>query len=145
MTDQGLLLVVGHGEDAVNIQLGPLPEADNRRLVNSLLYLEGNLADGVATRSGGNPLYATQLVGDWVNRGILAAGSSGFVLSDATPPEIPDDIHAVWVQRLERVLDQTTVATAGSSTAAAQRIQIQVELELAAALGGAVAMAEWNE
>jgi tetratricopeptide (TPR) repeat protein/tRNA A-37 threonylcarbamoyl transferase component Bud32 len=126
-----------------SIQLGPLPDADNRRLVNSLLYFAGDLAERVAQRSGGNPLYATQLVGDWVDRGILRPGRGGFVLSGTAHPEIPDDIHAVWVQRLERVLD-LGIGTSRSAATVAQRIQTQVELELAAALGGRVNMAEWQ-
>ena len=130
-------------EAAQCVRLEPLSDADSRRLVGSLLYLEGDLAERVSVRSGGNPLYATQLVGDWVNRGILQAGSSGFVLSGPAQPEIPDDIHAVWVRRLDRVLIESTASFGRPQTSAAQHIQMQVVLELAAALGGRIDMTEW--
>jgi serine/threonine protein kinase/tetratricopeptide (TPR) repeat protein len=139
----GLLRELCTGEAAECTRLEPLSDEDSRRLVSSLMYLEGDLAERVSVRSGGNPLYATQLVGDWVERGILRAGVNGFVLTEPVPPEVPDDIHAVWVQRLERVLDESVGGVALSPTPAAQRIDMQVALELAAALDGTVDMAEW--
>ncbi|UCG87779.1 MAG: hypothetical protein JSW71_04325, partial [Gemmatimonadota bacterium] len=131
------------GENARCMRLEPLSDTDSRELVSNLLYLEGDLAVRVSHRSGGNPLYATQLVGDWVERGTLEAGASGFVLAGAARPEIPDDVHSVWVQRLERVLDATTLGVVPSRVPVADRMQMQVVLELAAALSGKVAMAEW--
>jgi tetratricopeptide (TPR) repeat protein len=139
----GLLRELCLGEAAECLRLEPLSAADSRLLVSSMLYLEGDLAERVSARSGANPLYATELVGDWVGRGILQAGRSGFVLSGAVEPEVPDNIHAVWVHRLERVLDESTAGIIGSPTPVAQRIQIQVVLELAAVLGGRVDMTEW--
>ncbi|KPJ89189.1 MAG: hypothetical protein AMS18_12655 [Gemmatimonas sp. SG8_17] len=131
------------GEAAECMSVESLSAADSRLLVSSLLYLEGDLAELVAVRSAGNPLYATQLVGDWVKRGILEAGRSGFVFSGSGQLEVPDDIHTVWVRRLERILDESADGVVRSSTPVAHRIQMQVALELAAALGGRVDMTEW--
>jgi serine/threonine protein kinase/tetratricopeptide (TPR) repeat protein len=128
---------------AQSVQVEPLAHADSRELVASLLHLEGDLATRLSARCGGNPLYATQLVGDWVDRGILEAGRRGFVLSGLVRPDIPDDVHAVWTQRLERVLDESTDGLARTSTAAAQRTHTKVILELAATLGGNVNTDEW--
>ena len=125
------------------LELQPLSPADSRRLVRNLLYLDGDLAEGVATRSGGNPLYATQLVGDWVDRGILRADTSGFVLSGPDAPAVPRDLQAVWSQRVERVLDECVADEDDASAAPAVRHQLQLALELAAALRGDVDMAEW--
>lgn len=131
-------------EHTERIHLEPLTEKDTRILVNRMLYLEGDLAESVRSRSAGNPLYATQLVGDWVGRGILEAGKSGFILSGATQPSIPDDVHAVWVQRLERVLDESIDSVARFPTPTEQRLQMQIALELAAALGGQIDAGEWK-
>jgi tetratricopeptide (TPR) repeat protein len=125
------------------LRVAPLSAADSRLLVSNLLYLQGDLAERVATRSAGNPLYAGQLVGDWVTRGILAPGAGGFILARQDEPEVPDDVHAVWVQRLERVLDESGDGIPGSTDGAA-RVAMQVSLELAAVLGGRVRMEEWT-
>jgi tetratricopeptide (TPR) repeat protein len=139
----GLLRELCDDAAAECVRVEPLGDADSRRLVSSLLHLEGDLAERIATRSGGNPLYATQLVGDWVNRGVLEAGRRGFVLSGSVQPDVPGDVHAVWMQRLDRVLDESAAAAGRTRTSAAERTQMLVLLELAAALGGSVDMAEW--
>ena len=130
-------------EASVCVHVEPLREADSRRLVGSLLHLEGGVAERVATRSGGNPLYATQLVGDWVERGVLEPGTSGFVLAGGEVPDIPDDVHALWLRRLDRVLDESLATLPRTARTDAERMQRQVLLELAAALGGSVDMVEW--
>ncbi|MEP7380717.1 MAG: AAA family ATPase [Gemmatimonadota bacterium] len=130
-------------EHAEYLRLQPLSGQESRRLVRHLLYLDDDLAEGVAARSGGNPLYATQLVGDWVNRGTLRAGTSGFVLSAPEVPAIPNDLHAVWIQRVERVLDECAEEAAGTSAGPIPRSHLQIPLELAAALGGDVDIVEW--
>jgi tetratricopeptide (TPR) repeat protein len=128
---------------AQSLRLEPLADADTRELVTSLLHLDGDLAARVSSRCGGNPLYATQLVGDWIDRGVLEPGRKGFVLAGSVRPDIPDDVHAVWTRRLDRVLDESVGGEAPTTTAPAQRAQAQVILELAATLGGSVTMDEW--
>ena len=49
-----------------SLPVGPLPPADSARLVEELLGLHGTLAAEVVDRAGGNPMFAVQLVGDWV-------------------------------------------------------------------------------
>jgi tetratricopeptide (TPR) repeat protein len=88
-------------------------------------------------------LYATQLVGDWVERGVLEPGTSGFVLAGAEVPDIPDDVHALWLRRLDRMLDESLATLPRTARTDAERMQRQVLLELAAALGGRVDMVEW--
>ncbi|MEO6445225.1 MAG: protein kinase [Gemmatimonadaceae bacterium] len=138
-----LLRELRRHEHTEYLQLQPLSSQESRRLAHNLLYLAGDLAEGVAARSGGNPLYATQLVGDWVNRGTLRAGTSGFVLSETEAPAIPDDLHAVWTQRVEQVLDECAEEAAGLPAGPIPRSHLQIPLELAAALGGDIDMAEW--
>jgi tetratricopeptide (TPR) repeat protein len=112
------------------VELGALPAADHAALVERLLGLSGPLVDEVVRRTDGNPLFAVQLVGDWVQRGVLVAGGAGFELAPGEAAPLPDDIHALWTSRVER-----TVAPFPADAA--------VALERAAALGPDVAGDEW--
>ncbi len=118
--------------DAVRvIDVGPLAIEDHASLVRTLLGMDGDLVAQVTRRTAGNPLFAVQLIGDWVTRGLLVPGRRGFRLKDGVTVDIPDDLHAVWRSRVERVLD-------GEGEADEQA------LELAATLGDKVDTVEWR-
>ncbi|MEZ4460396.1 MAG: protein kinase [bacterium] len=112
------------------LNLSPLTQVEIDRLVRDLLYLDGRLADQVEDRSGGNPLFAVQIVGDMVARGKLMFGPKGFILGDGETVEIPDDIHALWRSRVFRL-----VASRPESDL--------IALEIAAALGLEIQREEW--
>lgn len=114
-----------------SVELHPLGRTDRLALVNSLLGIEDDLAQLVANRSEGIPLFAIQLVGDWIEREIFLPTRAGFVLAKAAP-EIPDSVHELWLQRLDRVL-LGTAATDG------------VCLEVAAVLGVHFSIPDWHE
>ena len=61
-----------------------------RRLVEELLRLDPGLAARVAERTDGNPLFAVQRVGDWVERGVLVPTARGLALDagEDGPPRI---------------------------------------------------------
>ena len=108
----------------------PLLAPDHHaELVRGLLGLEGALATDVEKRTGGNPLFAVQLIGDWVQRGVLQVGPRGFVLAPGERAVLPDDIHGVWRARLDRALRDQPEAEAA--------------VELAAVLGRQVRALEW--
>ena len=113
------------------VHVGPLDASAHATLVGELLGLQGELAARVVSRTGGNPLFAVQLVGDWVQRGVLEMGRSGFVLKDGEPGTLPDDIHAVWAASLSQLL-----ADLGDGARTA--------LELAAVLGLDVSNDDWK-
>ncbi|MFT4976443.1 MAG: tetratricopeptide (TPR) repeat protein [Myxococcota bacterium] len=117
---------------AQRLRVAALSARSRVRLVEGLLGLSGPLAEEVAARTGGNPLFATQFVGDWVQRGILVVGEGGFVLAEGAEVPIPDAIHTLWRDRLARVLE-------GEAAAA------QEALELAALLGAEVDESEWRD
>ncbi len=112
-------------DGAREIEIPPLPPGERTALIGELLGLAGDVAERVDQRTAGNPLFAVQLVGDWVQRGLLEAGGAGFVLRPGAEAWLPDDLHQVWSDRVERLL---AGLPAGSREA----------LEIAAVLGTAV-------
>jgi serine/threonine protein kinase/tetratricopeptide (TPR) repeat protein len=108
----------------------PLGHEARTQLVEEMLGLEHALALRVAERTGGNPLFATQLIGDWVERGVLRSTPSGFTLDgDAA---LPASLQEVWQGRIEQLVD-------GLEDPA------PLMLERAAVLGREVDIWEWQQ
>lgn len=118
-------------EHTTRIRLDPLRPQSRMRLIEELLGLSPVLAQQVEERTAGNPLFAVQLIGDWVERGVLSLGPTGFEFKQGASAQLPDSMHQVWEERLERVLD-------GLPGLAGQL------LERAAVLGLAVDAEEWQ-
>jgi serine/threonine protein kinase/tetratricopeptide (TPR) repeat protein len=112
-------------------RLEALDPAASRVLVRQLLGLSGELADEVEVRTAGNPLFAVELVGDLVDRGVLELGQGGFRLGPGERLQLPDDLFQVWGPRV-----QALISWSGP--------QGELALELAAALGQQVGKAEWR-
>lgn len=136
------------------LTLEPLSPPDHSLLVQSLLALEPSLAAQVARRTQGSALFAVQLVGSWVQRGLLEQTERGFTLrkvesstpsstpSDSRPDPLPDpqpdplpdalpeSLHSVWQSRIQRLLESEPPGA-------------QEALELAVALGQEVVQEEW--
>ncbi len=121
--------IAGH-ERATELAIGPLDPEHRPVLVQQLLGLEGALARQVEARTAGNPLFAVQLVGDWVERGLLEPGEHGFRLVGKGLPPLPDDIHEVWAHRVAAVLEGRSKPE-------------ERALEVAAVLGGTIDPDEW--
>lgn len=117
-------------ERAESLTLSPLQGAERTALIQEILGLEGELAAALAQRCGGNPLFAVQLIGDWVERGVLEVGAQGFVLRGGESAVLPDNIHEIWKARVDRLLGVLAH-------------QARPALELAAVLGDEVLPAEW--
>lgn len=112
------------------VPVGPLPEADRLELVEQILHTDAVLASRIAERTAGNPLFATQLIGDWVHRRLLVAGEHGFHLAPDADVPLPEALAAGWRRRLDASFPPGTAERRG--------------LELAAALGIDVDHAEWG-
>ncbi len=117
------------------IDLEPLQAADHREFVGRMLPLEEELANRLAQRTEGNPLFATQLLGHLVDRDHLEAASDGFRLTEGMSLDLPDNIHALWIRRLRRLIADIETA---------QPESIWKAIETAAALGREVDAAEWR-
>ena len=113
------------------LEVGPLDEEESAALVQGLLGLDPALAAQVQERAGGIPLFAVELVGDWVQRGLLERGPAGWKLA-IDEPELPSDLYGIWRGTLTRVL--------------AERPSDDLHaLEIAAVLGSGSELDEWHD
>jgi len=114
------------------ISIKPLEAEQLSQLIKRLLGLDDELTRQVQKRSQGNPLFAIQLIGDWVQRGILEPGKDGFRIQKGSELYLPDDLHQLWLERITRaVKDLPTEASEA--------------LEIAAILGQDVDISEWQD
>jgi serine/threonine protein kinase/tetratricopeptide (TPR) repeat protein len=112
------------------LAIPPLRYEDQQTLIHELLGLQQSLATEIALRTAGNPLFAVQLVDDWVTRGVLELDGSGFKLVDGEAAELPSDVRQVWMSQIDDLLE-------------GEPAEAIVALELAAILGGEVHEEEW--
>ncbi len=129
------LISLAQREDVDTLRIDRLPEQTHQSLVSEMLHLEPKLAEQVAKRTDGNPLFALQLVGDWVQRGILELGAEGFQLAEGESGAIPEDIRAVWTERVQRLIAAFPPELHDS---------VRHVLQIAAALGQEVDDVEWE-
>lgn len=118
--------------DVTGLGVGPLPEKHRVELIRHMVSLESDLMVRVADRTAGNPLFAVQLLSDWIRRDALESGRGGFRLRAGAEVDLPGDLHAVWRERLEGLLE-------------ARSADARTALELAALLGQEVQTDEWSE
>ena len=107
------------GLPATRLVISPLSADARRALIQELLRLDTSLAAEVDARTQGHPLFAVQLVGDWVTRGVLVVGKDGFELHPGATAELPEAIDGLWNRRVDRLLsdraadDEATLEVAG--------------------------------
>ncbi|MCP4805548.1 MAG: protein kinase [Proteobacteria bacterium] len=90
-------------KEVAALELAPLDRDAGAELLRGL-GLAPDVAAGLSDRSGGNPLFAVQLVGDWIERGLLQPGVEGLELPIGADVELPDGVRAVWSARVKRLL-----------------------------------------
>ena len=123
----------------LDLLLGPLSPDEHGALVERLLGLESSLAHEVVERTEGRPLFAVQLVGEWVSRGLLVPSLFGFRLREGASVDVPDGIHALFARRLSEA--HAAIAARTSESDADEAL---IGLELAAILSPAPQRAEWH-
>ncbi|NQW63962.1 MAG: tetratricopeptide repeat protein [Deltaproteobacteria bacterium] len=84
--------------------LGPLTQDDQREMLERNVGLSGELASAVMQRTAGNPLFAMQLLGAWMQRDELTPSRDGLVLAERADLALPTNLHALWDERLSRCL-----------------------------------------
>lgn len=91
---------------AHRIDLKAFSSEQTRALLNRSISLDPQLAERVVERCQGNPLFARQLLLEWVNRGWLVdTGGLVFGLSDEVEANavLPTDAKALFDQQLQRL------------------------------------------
>jgi len=112
--------------------VGPLGTEGRRALVRQLLGLAPTLSARVEDRTAGNPLFAVQLIGDWVSRGLLIPSSDGLRLQPGAETRLPGTLYEVWAKPLEEALRGLPMTA-------------RLGLELAALQGVDVDTSEWQD
>jgi serine/threonine protein kinase/tetratricopeptide (TPR) repeat protein len=128
-TDERLAAIAAHDHGSLH-EVAPLPATDQVALVRALLPFDRAVAEAIAIRTEGNPLFAVQLVADQVQRRAFVLGPGGFDLAEGEAESIPDDLHALWMQHASRVVGEEVAA--------------QTALQRAATLGEHVLLEEWR-
>ena len=131
LVEQQLLETLIEFDSSTVIDLDALDDAHQLRLIDSLLGLDQNLAQSIHQMAGGNPLFAVQLIEDWVGRNVLEDSPDGYVLAEGE--EIPDDLNTLLTRRIEAVITGYNAPD-----------DARTSLEVAAALGVAVDDREWR-
>ncbi len=132
---------------AVEVAVPPLAHDHIMELATKHLGLPENLATDIARRSAGSPLFAVQLVEDWVKRGILVIEGAHLVLRAGETATFPQDLSAIWESRIDYLIDQLskpTQPTDGRVGIAADPKRVRATIEIAAALGQDVQIREWE-
>lgn len=114
-----------------SLPLLPLDAVDHRTLVRHTLGLAPRLAERVEARTSGNPLFATQLIRDWIQRGLLRDTDRGFDLEPGPLPGLPEHLRQVWTERIDAVLADRSEPD-------------RIAVEAAAVLGEIVSGADWQ-
>ena len=121
-------------DDVVSHQLDPLDAGEHHRLIEHTLPLTDDAADLLFERTEGYPLFTSQLLSNWIDAGALSATDQGFTIQPDMADALPDDIHQLWWDRLDRAFEQLSPIHRKFSRGA---------LELAAALGRDFTTVEW--
>ncbi|MEZ4317403.1 MAG: protein kinase [Myxococcota bacterium] len=116
--------------NATEIEVEPLSRRASVALIERGLGLQAQLADRLCRRIAGNPMFAVELVGDWVERGLLEPAEGGFRLVRPEAFRAPSTVGAVWEGRLKALFRTAP--------------HLELPLMVAAALGIEVDLGEWT-
>lgn len=131
-SDADRLRQVERRSACASIYVGALSKEHRTEFVQRLLGLEPSLARQIADKTAGNPMFAAQLLADWVDRGLLEPSPTGFRLKEeGVELPMPEDLHDPWHVRINRLVRGHD--------------DWVVPLELAAVLGVRVHTREWSK
>ena len=118
------------------LELERLDDPVQRQLIDRILPLTDRLVEELVNQTGGHPLFAIQLVGDWVDRGVLTATPDGFeLLEEERGSPLPSDIYALWAKRIDALLAQVMPDDRSSA---------RQSLHLAAGMGRDIDPDQWH-
>jgi len=106
------LAALVEGPNVAACELGLLTADNLGEVLDTMLGIDPGLREALLDRAGGLPSYALHLIEDWVTRGLLERGSDGrFVLNSRDVPELPESLHRLWTERMERATGALPAAT----------------------------------
>ena len=102
---EGYDSVLGEETEFESIDLGNLARKELAGLAET--HLNGSIADPLLglleRRSEGNPFFAEQILFDLQERGLLVKSDQGWSITELGRSQLPGDIRAVLVARLDRL------------------------------------------
>lgn len=145
--NEALTALLAH-QKCTTINVDPLSRDHIRQLLQVHLGLPAALSHDVAGRSAGSPLFAVQLVEDWVKRGVLVAENGVLIVKSGEIATVPRNLSAIWESRVEFIVQQFArpVQTSDSRMSLGKDpLVVRQALECAAALGQDVVLREWEK
>ena len=125
---------------AAQITLGHLAPEAQRALIDAILPLAEGLPERIIELAHGHPMFAVQLIGEWIQRDALCPTANGYALKPGEDQAfLPTTLEQIWSTRLENLLEATSRQRRGL-----KRQQVLIALELAACLGSEVIFEEWE-
>ena len=118
LADRALMLLLSHRPEVrptvparavhSSIRVGPLSPGETRTLVAELFSgspdVVAHVADFVATRAGGNPLFVEEIVRALVSRGVLVREGQGWRCTAACEGvDVPPSLHGLLLSRVDRL------------------------------------------
>lgn len=118
--------------EIVRLELAPLSPVEEHELLKEGLGLAPGLVHRLAEVTQGNPGMAVALVGQLSQRGALRPEPAGFDSPPGVSIDLPEEVLAPWITRVERLLASTSSAVIAAES-----------LGVAALLGPRVVESEW--
>ena len=126
---KGILDELITGGDVDVLELTPMEDEEIKELLDRRLFLESSTAYQIVQASAGNPQFALEVLGQWLEDG-LESTPQGFVRPSDKHGAIPGGLVHVWERALERVV--------------AGRKDWAQALEMAAVLGERIRKESWS-
>ncbi|MFB6375763.1 MAG: protein kinase, partial [Bradymonadaceae bacterium] len=121
---------------ARTVDLEPLAPRHHREMIRRMLRFSDELVDEIVEQTSGHPLFAVQLVTDWLERGVIVSTPGGLALDDRRRATVPRDLDHLWLRRTQELI---------SGYPRERRSAIRRALEIAAALGKEIVLEEWRQ
>ncbi len=122
-----------------HIDLPSLNTEEQRELIEATLPLEQHLTEQLVSVSHGNPIFAVQLIGQWIEREVLEATDHGYKLLPEAERFLPETMDQIWSKRISDLLNRVSHASPKFSPE-----QVRIALQIAATLGKEVSFKEWG-
>ncbi len=131
LVENEFLTFLSEHDASTVIDLEPMDDAVQQRLIESLLGLEDSLVRQVKDVTAGNPFFAIQIIDNWISRDVLQDTPTGYVLAEGET--LPTDLDMLLTQRIDEIANGVD-----------DPLRARLAMETAAALGTDVDRQEWE-